>query len=32
VTRAGEQSLEDARDLQARMWAGLKLRGARRQS
>ena len=32
VTRAGEQSLEDARDLQARMWAGLKLRGARRRS
>jgi len=32
VTPAGERSLEDARDLQARMWAGLKLRGARRRS
>ena len=32
VTRAGERSLEDARDLQARMWAGVKLRGARRRS
>ena len=32
VTRAGEQALADARDLQARMWAGLKLRGARRRS
>jgi PadR family transcriptional regulator, regulatory protein PadR len=32
VTRSGQQSLEDARDLQMRMWAGLKLRGARRRS
>jgi DNA-binding PadR family transcriptional regulator len=32
VTRAGERSLEDARDLQARMWAGLTLRDARRRS
>ena len=31
ITPAGRTALEDARDLQARMWAGLKLRPARRR-
>jgi DNA-binding PadR family transcriptional regulator len=30
VTAAGRTALEDARDLQARMWAGLSLKGGRR--
>ena len=32
ITPAGKAALEDARDLQARMWAGLKLRAERRRS
>jgi PadR family transcriptional regulator PadR len=32
ITPAGKAALEDARDLQARMWAGLKLRQDRRRS
>jgi DNA-binding PadR family transcriptional regulator len=32
TTRDGETALEEARDLQTRMWAGLKLPGARRRS
>jgi PadR family transcriptional regulator len=32
ITPAGKTSLEDARDLQARMWSGLKLRPERRRS
>jgi len=32
VTPAGKVALEDARDLQARMWAGLKIRVQRRRS
>jgi len=32
VTRAGEQALAAARDLQARMWAGLKIGDAPRRS
>jgi DNA-binding PadR family transcriptional regulator len=31
ITPAGRTALEDARDLQARMWNGLKLRPARRR-
>ena len=31
ITPAGRTALEDARDLQARMWAGLKLRPVRRR-
>ena len=31
ITPAGRAALEDARELQARMWAGLKLRPARRR-
>jgi len=31
VTPAGRGALENARDLQARMWAGLKLKSARRK-
>jgi DNA-binding PadR family transcriptional regulator len=32
VTAAGRTALEEARDLQARMWAGLKWTGDRRKS
>jgi PadR family transcriptional regulator PadR len=32
ITPAGKAALEGARDLQARMWAGLKLRHERRRS
>ena len=32
ITPAGKGALEDARDLQARMWSGLKLRQERRRS
>lgn len=32
ITPAGTTALEAARDLQARMWSGLKLRHARRRS
>src|SRR3954469_24065944 len=32
VTPAGRTALEDARDLQARMWAGLKLRTDRKKA
>jgi PadR family transcriptional regulator PadR len=30
ITPAGKVALEDARELQARMWSGLKLRAGRR--
>ena len=32
ITPAGKAALEGARDLQARMWSGLKLRPERRRS
>ena len=32
ITREGESALEDARALQDRMWAGLKLRSPRRRA
>jgi len=32
VTPAGRTALEDARELQARMWSGLKLKGDRRKA
>src|SRR5205085_6689062 len=32
ITSAGKGALEEARDLQARMWFGLKLRQERRRS
>jgi DNA-binding PadR family transcriptional regulator len=32
LTQAGRMALEDARDLQSRMWAGLKLGSERRKS
>jgi len=32
VTPAGRTALEDARELQSRMWAGLKIKTARRKS
>ena len=32
MTPEGTAALEDARDLQTRMWAGLKLRASRRRS
>jgi PadR family transcriptional regulator PadR len=32
ITREGQTALEDARALQDRMWAGLKLRSPRRRS
>jgi len=32
ITPAGKSALEEARDLQARMWSGLKLRSGGRRS
>ena len=32
ITPAGKSALEEARELQARMWSGLKLRAERRRS
>jgi DNA-binding PadR family transcriptional regulator len=32
ITPAGKEALEEARDLQARMWAGLKIRIHRRRA